>query len=137
MEIFHAGPDFILQDKIGKQTAEMQFFCEERSTKNRKVWYVSFIVFTKRKDIDRSYNNNLITGLSGAASFGVAKQMLNTFETFIVQKYPEASHEIVIAGADALRRRIYGHFLPRLGYSECRYDRKWAMRKKFGIPCKK
>ena len=101
-------------ESLGKQEVRMEF--SNMGSEYDCHWYLSLIVFTKRKKIDQHFDNCEITGKSGAETFVIALKMLQEFEHDIVEEFPNCTHSIYITGADALRRKIYFHFLPRYGY---------------------
>ena len=120
-------------ENLGKQQIRMEFWNTEKPINPKCKWMVSLIIFTKRKKIDQHFGNCEITGEHGAETFLVALKMLQEFEQNIVKEYPYLEHMICIDGADALRRRIYQHFLPRYGYSKVLIEGRPMMVKKFGI----
>lgn len=120
-------------EKLGKQTIQMEFWNVEEPVNPKCKWFVSLIIYTKRKKMEQHFHNCDITGECGAETFIVALRMLQEFEQDIVKEYPYLEHLMCIDGADALRRRIYQHFLPRYGYSKTLIDGRPMMVKKFGI----
>lgn len=119
-------------EELGKQKIRMEFTNVEESVKQKCKWWVAFIVYTKRKKIEQHFGNCEITGEHGAETFVIALKMLQEFEQYILGEYPYLEHMICVDGADAMRRRIYQHFLPRYGYEKIVFEGRPIMVKKFG-----
>lgn len=120
-------------EKLGKQEVKMEFWNVEKPVNPKCKWMVSLIVYTKRKKIEQHFHNCEITGEHGAETFLIALKMLQEFEEYIQDEFGYLEHMICIDGMDALRRRIYQHFLPRYGYSKVLIEGRPMMVKKFNI----
>ena len=80
-------------------------------------WFVTLVIYSKRKKINQSFNNVQNTGNSGLSPLLFAKQALIDFEEFISKEIYDEKQLVCIGWADKRRRKVYEYALKPLGYN--------------------
>lgn len=124
------GFSWVAKRKIGNQTAVIKFYLSDSYCKgNKHYWWVSFQIYSKRKHIEKNFEDCKITGKCGLEGILFAKDAILEFEKFISTQYEvnENHHFIVVGWADKVRKKIYCHFLPRYGFVLGKYQGSGAL----------
>ena len=102
--------------KIKNQTLLVEFINWYGTNKNINQWYMSAVIYSKRKHKDKLFEDCTSSGKIGVLGLYAAKNILLEFENFIKSKFSYTSNYILIYGADSKRKRIYNEALKRFGY---------------------
>lgn len=102
---------------IENQTVEVCFTEYTNDIKRKTYWFISAIIYNKRKNKSMLYENTISSGNFGIKGLIVIKNIILNFEDFIKNRHTNKEHFLIIYGSDSKRRRIYKESLKRIGFS--------------------
>lgn len=122
-------PSFYIKIPIANQTFELSFY-QYDVTLDTKYFYVSMVLYTKRKSIDKYGNLIETTGLNPHLTLAAATKCFHLLEKEIITRYNEYWNIVItINWLNSQRRDIYTRYLKRYGYT-IGYDGEKCLRKK-------
>ena len=102
--------------KIKNQTLLVEFINWDGLKNNTNQWYMSAIIYSKRKHKHKLFEDCTSSGKIGVLGLYTAKNILLEFEDFLKDKFSCNFNYILIYGADSKRKRIYNEALKKFGY---------------------
>lgn len=93
--------------------------CDIPTTSNRTKWWTVGLTISddyREEALAKCHKEKLITGRMGAYGLLFAKAVIEDFEQFIYETYPDEKNIIYCGWLDKRRRRAYAYALKKLGY---------------------
>lgn len=128
-EIFYG---YYTKTKFSNGQTGILFLGKETMSKTWE-WNVSFAINNKKKRIwewlKGQKSMDITTGTCGLEGLIWAKNGLIAFEKFIKEENPYQKQRIVVAWSDPKRKKVYIHYLKKLGYKfTIHYEREFLIK---------
>lgn len=93
--------------------------CDIPTTSKRTKWWTVGLTISddyREEALAKCHKEKLITGRMGAYGLLFAKAVIEDFEQFIYETYPDEKNIIYCRWLDGRRRRAYAYALKKMGY---------------------